>query len=191
MMIIGCDYHPRYQQIAMMDTARESWWSGDWSTRTERRGLFTRACRSPSRVGMEATGYAQWFERMLAEQGHELWIGHASEIRAGVVRKQKTDARDAAHLLRLLAEKRFPRIWIPSPAERDTRQLLRHRYKLVCFRVSVKNQLHGLAMSQGVCRKKKLFTAQGARGVGKTLARSVGQPPAPGVARLCSISSIR
>jgi transposase len=38
---------------------------------------------------------------------------------------------------------------------------LRHRYKLVCFRVSVKNQLHGLAMSQGVCRKKKLFTAKG------------------------------
>jgi transposase len=38
---------------------------------------------------------------------------------------------------------------------------LRHRYKLVCFRVSVKNQLHGLAMSQGICRKKKLFTAQG------------------------------
>jgi transposase len=85
---------------------------------------------------MEATGYAQWFERMLAEQGHELWIGHASEIRAGVVRKQKTDARDAAHLLRLLTENRFPRIWIPSPAERDARQLLRHRYKLVCFRVS-------------------------------------------------------
>ena len=80
---------------------------------------------------------------MLAEQGHELWIGHASEIRAGVVRKQKTDARDAAHLLRLLLEKRFPRIWIPSPVERDARQLLRHRYKLVCFRVSVKNQLHG------------------------------------------------
>jgi transposase len=115
----------------------------------------------PARVGMEATGYGQWFERLLAEFGHELWIGHASEIRAGVVRKQKTDARDAAHLLRLLAENRFPRIWIPTPAERDTRHLLRHRYKLVCFRVSVKNQLHGLAMSQGVCRKKKLFTAKG------------------------------
>lgn len=98
---------------------------------------------------------------MLAELGHELWIGHASEIRAGVVRKQKTDARDAVHLLHLLLEKRFPRIWIPSPGERDTRQLLRHRYKLVCFRVSVKNQLYALAMSQGVCRKKKLFTAQG------------------------------
>ena len=161
MMIIGCDFHPRYQQIAMLDEA-----TGELIERRlehengEARAFYARLPK-PARVGMEATGYGQWFERMLAEQGHELWIGHASEIRAGVVRKQKTDARDAAHLLRLLVENRFPRIWIPSPAERDTRQLLRHRYKLVCFRVSVKNQLHGLAMSQGVCRKKKLFTAKG------------------------------
>jgi transposase len=161
MMIIGCDYHPRYQQIAMMNTE-----TGEFVERRlehengEARGFYA-SLPKPARVGMEATGYGQWFERMLAEQGHELWIGHASEIRAGVVRKQKTDARDAAHLLRVMMENRFPRIWIPSPAERDTRQLLRHRYKLVCFRVSVKNQLHGLAMSQGVCRKKKLFTAKG------------------------------
>ena len=161
MMIIGCDFHPRYQQIAMMDTE-----TGELVERRlehengEARAFYARLPK-PVLVGMEATGYAQWFERMLAEFGHELWIGHASEIRAGVVRKQKTDARDAQHLLRLLLEKRFPRIWIPSPAERDARQLLRHRHKLVCFRVSVKNQLHGLAMSQGVCRKKKLFTAKG------------------------------
>jgi transposase len=161
MMIIGCDFHPRYQQIAMLNTE-----TGEVVERRlehengEARAFYGNLAK-PARVGMEATGYGQWFERMLAEQGHELWIGHASEIRAGVVRKQKTDARDAAHLLRLLAEERFPRIWIPSPAERDLRQLLRHRYKLVCFRVSVKNQLHGLAMSQGICRKKKLFTAQG------------------------------
>jgi transposase len=161
MMIIGCDFHPRYQQIAMMDTETGELVERRLEHENGEARAFYASLPKPTRVGMEATGYAQWFERMLAEQGHELWIGHASEIRAGVVRKQKTDARDAAHLLRLLLEKRFPRIWIPSPAERDTRQLLRHRYKLVCFRVSVKNQLHGLAMSQGVCRKKKLFTAKG------------------------------
>jgi transposase len=161
MRIIGCDFHTRYQQIAMLDT--------ETGELTERRvehengqaQAFYARLPKPVRVGMEATGYAQWFERMLGELGHELWIGHASEIRAGVVRKQKTDPRDATHLLHLLAENRFPRIWIPSPQERDTRQLLRHRHKLVCFRASVKNQLHALAMSQGMCRKKKLFTEQG------------------------------
>jgi transposase len=122
---------------------------------------FCAALPSPARVGIEATGHAPWFERMLAGLGHELWVGNPALIRAAVVRKQKTDARDAWHILQLLREGRFPRIWIPSPAERDVRQLLRHRHKLVCFRTSVKNQLHALAMGQGVCRRTKLWTRAG------------------------------
>ena len=110
---------------------------------------------------MEATGYAQWFERMLAKLGHELWVGDAAEIRAAMVRKQKTDSRDALHILDLLLQNRFPRIWIPSPEERDLRQLLRHRHKLVCLRTSVRNQLHAQAVGQGVYRKKKLWAATG------------------------------
>ena len=62
-------------------------------------------------MGIEATGHTRWFERMLTEFGHELWIGDAAQIRASMVRKQKTDARDAAHVLELLSRERFPRIW--------------------------------------------------------------------------------
>jgi transposase len=60
------------------------------------------------RVGMEATGYARWFERLLAELGFELWIGDPAEIKTKRVRKQKTDRQDAQLLLRLLLENRFP-----------------------------------------------------------------------------------
>ena len=112
---------------------------------------------------MEAIGHAHWFERMLAEQGHELWVGDAAQIRAGMVRRQKTDPRDAYHILQMLLENRFPRIWIPSPAERDLRQLLQHRVRLLRFRTSVMNQLHALAMGQGLCRRKKLWTMVGRR----------------------------
>jgi len=161
MQIIGCDFHTRYQQIAMLDDTTGELVERRLEHENGEAREFYSSLPKPARVGMEATGYAQWFERMLVELGHELWVGHASAIRAGVVRKQKTDTRDAVHLMRLLAEDRFPRIWIPSPDERDTRQLLRHRHKLVGFRTSMKNQLHGLAMGQGICRKKKLFTAKG------------------------------
>src|ERR1700730_13290350 len=118
---------------------------------------------SPARVGIEATIHAPWFERMLRGCAHELWIGDAAEIRAARVRKQKTDARDALHILDLLLTNRFPQIWIPSPAERDVRQMLRHGHKLVRFRTSVRNQLHGLAISQGLCRKRKLWSRVGRR----------------------------
>src|SRR5215471_1059713 len=80
-----------------------------------------------------------------------------------MVRKQKTDVRDALHILDLLLANRFPRIWIPSPAERDVRQLLRHRHKMVCLRTAVRNQLHALAMGQGVYQKRKLWGAKGRR----------------------------
>jgi hypothetical protein len=63
------------------------------------------------RVGMEASGHARWFERLVAELQFELWIGDAAEIRTKRVRKQKTDRQDAQLILRLLLEDRFPQIW--------------------------------------------------------------------------------
>jgi transposase len=112
-------------------------------------------------VGVEATFPALWFERLLAGCGHELWVGDAARIRASEVRQQKTDTRDAEHLLDLLRAGRFPRIWVPSLAERDLRQLLVHRLKRVRMRTAVKNQWHALAISQGVCRKRRLWSVRG------------------------------
>lgn len=163
MLIIGCDFHSRFQQIAMLDGQTGEVIERRLEHATGEARAFYAGLPGPARVGMEATGYAQWFEALLAEQGHELWVGDAAEIHAAKVRKQKTDSRDACHLLDLLLQNRFPRIWIPSPQERDVRQLLRHRYKLICSRTSVMNQLHALAMGQGVCRKQKLWTAAGRR----------------------------
>src|SRR5579863_5160267 len=126
----------------------------------EARAFYASLSR-PARIGIEATGHAQWFERLLTELGHELWIGDAAQIRARVVRQQKTDRNDALHLLDLLLTGRFPQTWIPSPADRDVRQLLWHRHKLVGIRTAVKNQLHALAMNQGICRRGKLWSARG------------------------------
>lgn len=161
MLIIGCDFHSRFQQIAMLDSATGEVIERRLEHESGEARAFYAALDSPARVGIEATGSVQWFEAMLAEFGHELWVGDAAEIRARAVRKQKTDARDAAHILELLLSNRFPRIWVPSLAERDVRQLLRHRFKLVGMRTSVKNQLHALAMGQGVCRRRKLWSVVG------------------------------
>jgi transposase len=124
---------------------------------------FYRGLEKPALIGIEATGYTQWFERLVGELGQELWVGDPAEIRARAVRRQKTDTRDAEHLLDLLVSKRFPRVWVPTPEERDFRQLLKHRDKLVKMQTSVRNQLHFLAMSQGVCRKRRLWSAPGRR----------------------------
>jgi len=161
MKIVGCDLHTRYQQIAMLDEE-----TGELVERRlehaggEAKEFYTQLA-GPVRVGIEATGHTRWFERLLAQLGHELWVGDAARIRASAVRKQKTDARDAALLLELLLSGRFPRLWRPSAEQRDLRQLLWHRQKLVWMRNAVGNQLHALAMGEGICRKKQLFTKKG------------------------------
>jgi transposase len=163
MIIIGCDYHPGFQQIAFVDSE-----TGELNERRlehpEEAEKFYRDLRAQGmsvRVGMEASGHARWFERLLGELQYELWIGDAAEIRTKRVRKQKTDRQDAQLLLRLLLEDRFPRIWVPSWENRDLRQLLWHRHRLVQMRTRIMNQLHVVALNEGVRRKKALWRPAG------------------------------
>jgi transposase len=62
---------------------------------------------------------------------------------------------------KLLLENRFPQIWVPSLENRDLRQLLWHRHRLVQMRTRIMNQLQALAMNEGYRWKKKLFSEQG------------------------------
>lgn len=161
MKIVGCDLHTRYQQVAMLGTETGELLERRLEHANGEARAFYAHLPGQVRVGIEATGHTRWFERLLAQLGHELWIGDAAQIRAAMVRKQKTDARDAAHLLQLLIDDRFPHIWRPTMAERDLRQLLWHRQKLVWMRNAIGNQLHALAMGEGLCRKKQLWTKKG------------------------------
>jgi transposase len=161
MLIIGCDFHPGFQQVAIFDNRRGEIQEKRLGHRAEAEQFYRGQAGQEVRVGMEACGHYPWFERLLAELGMELWLGDAGKIRASVVRKQKTDRRDALQLLQLLLEDRFPRIWVPSLEERDVRQLLVHRHKQVQARTRVKNQLQALALSQGMQKKRQLWTAAG------------------------------
>src|SRR5271163_839756 len=186
MMIIGVDYHPSDQYIAFADT--ETGESGerrlshsDGEAEKFYRELKQRGVRV--RVGMEATGYSRWFERLLAELGIEVWIGDAAEIKTRRVRKQKTDRNDAQLLLKLLLENNFPRIWVPSPENRDLRQLLWHRHRMVQMRTRIMNQLQALAMNEGQRRKKKLWSEAGRTQLEKLPPSYLGLPAPQGSAR--------
>jgi transposase len=161
MLIIGSDYHPGFQQIAFLDQE-----TGEYGERTlshpgEAESFYRSLHENHVRVGIEATGHARWFERLLADLNYELWIGDPALIRAQRVRKQKNDRQDAKLVLQLLLENRFPRIWVPSPENRDLRQLLWHRHRLVQMRTRIRNQLQAVALNEGMRRKHKLWSEQG------------------------------
>jgi transposase len=164
MMIIGVDYHPSFQTIAFLKEETGEYDERELNHSDGEAERFYRDLKQQGirvRVGMEATGYSRWFERLLAELGFELWIGDPAEIKAKRVKKRKTDREDARLLLRLMREDHFPRIWVPSPENRDLRQLLWHRHRLVQMRTRIMNQLQALAMNEGCRWKKKLFSEQG------------------------------
>jgi transposase len=146
MIIIGVDFHPEFQQIASVDTDTGEFQEKRLAHREEAEKFYRdlRAQGISVRVGMEASGHARWFERLVAELQFELWIGDAAEIRTKRVRKQKTDRQDAQLILRLLLEDRFPQIWVPSWENRDLRQLLWHRHRMVQARTRIMNQLQAV-----------------------------------------------
>ena len=124
MRIIGCDFHPSFQQIAICDLETGEVQERKLSHGDGQAERFYRELGEPALIGIEATGNSQWFLDLVQRLGHEIRVGDAAKIRASYVRKQSTDKRDAGHILTLLLEKRFPQLWRPSAAMRDERQLL-------------------------------------------------------------------
>ncbi len=161
MIIIGVDFHPEFQQIASVDTDTGEFQEKRLAHPAEAEKFYRALVGQKVRVGMEASGHARWFERLVAELQFELRIGDAAEIRTKRVRKQKTDRQDAQLILRLLLEDRFPQIWVPSWENRDLRQLLWHRHRMVQGRTRIMNQLQAVALNEGLRCKKKLWREHG------------------------------
>jgi len=112
----------------MLDNRRSRCWiltPASW----KKRRWNMKATPGPILVGIEATGSMQWFVEMMEELGIECRVGHPAKIRKAETREQKHDRWDARLLLTLLAENRFPTIWMPSTEQRDLRTLLRHRHQ--------------------------------------------------------------
>lgn len=161
MMIIGCDFHPSWQQVSWLDMETGETGERKLVHASGEARQFYQQLATAVLIGMEATGNSQWFVELVEDLGHAIWIGDAAQIRASYVRKQKTDKRDAAHILKLLLEGRFPRLWTPDREQRDLRQLVLHRHKLVMIRSRVKNELQHLSMNKGMQRRRTLWSQAG------------------------------
>jgi len=150
MRIIGVDLHTRQQTIAMLDTETGELFEKTLEHDGDEVWKFYSTLPGQVLVGIEATGSMLWFLELLEKLGIDHQVGHPSEIRKAETRKQKHDRRDAALLLKLQVEKRFPSIWMPSTELRDLRTLLKHRHQWVRMRTRVQNTLQAIAISRGL-----------------------------------------
>ena len=152
MRIIGCDLHARQQTLAMLDSTTGEVVNVTLKHEGSNVREFYSTLPRPVCVGIEATGSMQWFVNLMEELGIECRVGHPATIRAAEPRKQKHDRRDAELILKLLAEGRFPAIWLPSQELQDLRSLLRHRHQWVRMRTRIQNALQSIALANGLRR---------------------------------------
>jgi transposase len=126
-------------------------------------------------VGLEASGYSPWFERLLEELSCEVWLGHATEIRRRARWRQKNDRRDAELIWDLMTHNEFPRLQRPAVESREVLRMLRYRQKLIKIRTLSKNSLQALAMQAGVAKGSRLFTKAGQQELGAAVMSPVMQ----------------
>ena len=159
---IGVDFHARQQTICYLTTE-----SGEIQLHElkhqhkEEVRAFYAQFQGHVIVGLEASGYSPWFERLLEELGCEVWLGHATEIRRRARWRQKNDRRDAELILDLMVHDEFPRLYLPPLQSREVLRMLRYRHKLVKIRTMGKNSVQALALQSGLAKGSHLFTKAG------------------------------
>jgi transposase len=158
----GVDFHARQQTISSLtiEDGVVSTHELKHQNKAELKAFYAQFS-GPVLVGLEASGYSPWFEQLLEELGHEVWLGDAAEIRRRARRRQKNDRRDAELILDLLIHDEFPRIHRPSPTSREILRMLRYRHKLVKMRTIIKNSLQALSIQSGLSLRARLFTRAG------------------------------
>src|SRR5258708_40357962 len=110
---IGVDFHARQQTICYLKTETGELVTCELKQQDKQKvRAFYAQFRSPVIVGLEASGYSPWFERLLEELGCEVWLGHATEIRRRARWRQKNHRRDAELILELMRDTEFPHLHI-------------------------------------------------------------------------------
>jgi hypothetical protein len=159
---IGVDFHARQQTICYLKTETGELVICELKHQDkEKVRAFYAQFQGPVVVGLEASGYSPWFERLLEELGCEVWLGHATEIRRRARWRQKNDRRDAELIWDLMSHHEFPRLHRPAVQSREVLRMLRYRQKLIKLRTISKNSLQALALQSGLAKGSRLFTSAG------------------------------
>ena len=149
-LYIGVDFHPHQQTIAWCDALTGETGTKDLANDPESVRQFYTALPERATVGIEASARAGWFENMLFETGHKLFVGNPVLIRKRATSRHKSDRRDAELILQLLLRDEFPAIWRRTPESEAVLEMLRLRQSLVRQRTGVYNRLQGLAHDVGL-----------------------------------------
>jgi len=153
-LYIGVDFHPHQQTVCWCDTQSGETQVLDLAHDLEKVRKFYWSLPERAIVGIEASGRARWFEKLLFEKGHKLLVGNPVLIRKRATSRHKNDRRDAELILDLLVRGEFPALWRRPAESESVLEILRLRTALVKQRTGVYNRLQVLAHSAGLPKRR-------------------------------------
>lgn len=149
-LYIGVDFHPHQQTAAWCDSVTGETRTVDINHDLRRVREFYQSFSEPAVIGIEASAKATWFENMLFETGHKLFVGNPVLIRKRATSRHKNDRRDAELILNLLMRDEFPALWRRPPESTEVIDIMGLRSQLVRHRTQAYNRLQALAHSVGM-----------------------------------------
>jgi len=149
-LYIGVDFHPHQQTVAWCDTQTGETQTFDLMHDIKKVREFYSSLPEPAVIGIEASSRAAWFEKMLFESGHKLFVGNPVLIRKRATSRHKNDRRDAELILQLLMRDEFPALWRRSPESGQVLEILHLRQSMTGQRTQVYNRLQALAHNAGL-----------------------------------------
>jgi hypothetical protein len=131
---VGIDLHRRRSVIVRMtpDGEQLGWVRCD--NDPVALGLEPAKAGPDPEVVLKATYGWSWAVDVLQAAGAQVHLAHPLGVKGFAYRRAKNDVRDAADLADLLRMGRLPEAYIATPHERELRELVRHRAKLVADR---------------------------------------------------------
>ena len=163
MVFVGLDLHKRYITACALDAAgtlvaEARRVDAAWDAVAGWLALLA----GPLTVVLEATLYCWWLERKLAGLGYTVVVVHPYQVKVIWQSRTKTDAIDARKLAELAHAQLLPAVWIPDPATRAHRQILRGRVVLVRERTALKKRVHAYLTSETLrCPQADLYGTGG------------------------------
>lgn len=158
-LYIGVDFHAHQQTVCWCDTATGETETVEIKHDLESVRKFYAGFKEPAAVGIEASSRAVWFEKMLSETGHRLFVGNPVLIRKRAASRHKNDRRDAELILELMMRGEFPAIWRRPDESSQVIEVMGLRQSLVRQRIQCYNRLQRLANSIGM-PKGRMKTAK-------------------------------
>ena len=147
---IGVDMHKRNSQIGVIDGKGRKLETRKLSNDPEALRDYLSAFPKGTPVTLEATTGYEWMCDLLTEMEFQVLLANPRKVRLIAESTIKTDTIDAWTLAQLERVNFLPTAYLPPEEIRATRELLRHRLTLVCFRKGVKNRIHAVLTKRGV-----------------------------------------